>query len=289
MKTLFVCFVTGLACVAQNPSETQTRMMVMKSGAEAAAAGRAAPVSYFDFEMSENGAPVKNAPFSADVTNEHVQTLPDGNHIRSTNTGKIYRDAAGRTRRETTLNLVGPWSTQGEKQTHALINDPVGGVAFDLDLEQKTARKLPRPNMKITTDGGIGLSMGPQDLARLKQKLAAERNSGNARTEDLGVQMVEGVPAHGTRTTLTIPVGAMGNEAPIQTVSERWYSSELETVVLSTVKDPRMGDSTYQLTNLVRGDQPQSLFEPPADYRTLDSDVFFFNKRTPPPPPSPNE
>lgn len=284
MRTFLMClFGAGVVCLAQNAPEVETRtqMMVMKSGAEAGmVTALAGPVTYFGFETSANGAPIKDAPFSADVTNEHVQTLADGNHIRTSNAGKVYRDSAGRTRRETTLSLIGPWSSQGQKQTHVLINDPVAGAAYDLDQEQKIARKMPPPDLKISTGGGVGLSMGPQDVVRLKQKLAAERSSGNARTEDLGTQSIEGVTAHGTRTTITIPAGAMGNEAAIETVSERWYSPDLQTVILSTVHDPRMGDSTYKLTNIVLEEQPQALFEVPSGYQLVDSKDFFYKTTT---------
>lgn len=33
-----------------------------------------------------------------------------------------------------------------------------------------------------------------------------------------------------------------------------WYSNELKTVVLTTRKDPRSGESNYKLTNLRRGE-----------------------------------
>jgi len=53
--------------------------------------------------------------------------------------------------------------------------------------------------------------------------------------------MIEGVRADGTRTTITIPAGAMGNEQPILIVSERWYSPELQTVVMTKRNDPAYG------------------------------------------------
>src|SRR2546422_3859902 len=37
----------------------------------------------------------------------------------------------------------------------------------------------------------------------------------DSQSESLGSQMIEGVRADGTRTTITIPAGAMGNEQPI--------------------------------------------------------------------------
>ena len=41
------------------------------------------------------------------------------------------------------------------------------------------------------------------------------------------------------------PAGAIGNDLPIKIVSERWYSPELKTVVMSKHSDPRMGDTVY--------------------------------------------
>ena len=46
-----------------------------------------------------------------------------------------------------------------------------------------------------------------------------------ADSEALGKQNIEGVEAEGTRSTVTIPAGKIGNELPIDIVSERWYST----------------------------------------------------------------
>jgi hypothetical protein len=84
--------------------------------------------------------------------------------------------------------------------------------------------------------------------------------------EALGKQMVEGVEAEGTRTSLTISAGEIGNELPIQIVAERWYSPELQQVVMSKQSDPRFGETTYRLTNINRSEPSRSLFELPSDY-----------------------
>ena len=89
-------------------------------------------------------------------------------------------------------------------------------------------------------------------------------------TEDLGSQTMEGVLVKGTRTTHTIPPGQIGNEAPITIVSEVWTSSELKTVVYSKRSDPRIGEQTFRLTNIVRAEPNLSLFTVPADFRIVD-------------------
>jgi hypothetical protein len=87
----------------------------------------------------------------------------------------------------------------------------------------------------------------------------------------LGRQTIEGVPADGTRTTMTIAAGQLGNERPIQIVTERWYSPDLQTVVLSKLTDPRSGETVSKLSNISRNEPPSSLFEPPADYKVSDA------------------
>ena len=88
----------------------------------------------------------------------------------------------------------------------------------------------------------------------------------NAVKEDLGKQTIEGVEAQGTRFTITIPAGEIGNERPIEIVNERWYSPELQVDVMTRHSDPRTGETTYRLTNINRADPAKSLFEVPADY-----------------------
>ncbi|HEX5874320.1 MAG TPA: hypothetical protein VFY60_06690, partial [Pyrinomonadaceae bacterium] len=88
----------------------------------------------------------------------------------------------------------------------------------------------------------------------------------NAVKEQLGKQMIEGVEAEGTRTTVTIPAGEIGNERAIEIVSERWYSPELQLVVMTRHSDPRFGETTYKLTNINRTEPAKTMFEVPSDY-----------------------
>lgn len=89
---------------------------------------------------------------------------------------------------------------------------------------------------------------------------------GNEVKEQLGKQIIEGVEAEGTRTTVTIPIGEIGNERPIQIVTERWYAPELQLVVMTRHSDPRSGETTYKLTNINRAEPAKSLFEVPPGF-----------------------
>lgn len=82
----------------------------------------------------------------------------------------------------------------------------------------------------------------------------------------LGSRDFDGVRADGTKTTWTIPAGQIGNEKPIEIVSERWYSPDLMLVVYSRHADPRTGERIYRLEGLKREEPPADLFKLPPDY-----------------------
>jgi hypothetical protein len=104
-------------------------------------------------------------------------------------------------------------------------------------------------------------------MAAEKGMMAFEaKSSARGKSEDLGKTTIEGVAANGTRTTSTIETGAIGNDRPIQIVTERWYSAELQTVLSTKTTDPRMGEISFQLTNVRRGDPGAYLFQLPAGY-----------------------
>jgi hypothetical protein len=110
----------------------------------------------------------------------------------------------------------------------------------------------------------FGVATGPNVMFRSVQGVALPK------PEALGKQMIEGVSADGTRTTLTIEAGEIGNDRPIKTVSERWYSSELQTVVMSKQSDPRSGEEAFRLTGISRTEPASFLFQVPAGYQLAD-------------------
>ena len=105
--------------------------------------------------------------------------------------------------------------------------------------------------------------------AMMLQKHLDEQAS--ATTEDLGSQTMEGVLVTGVRTTHTIPAGQIGNERPITIVTEIWTSPDLKTVVFSKRTDPRMGEQTFRLTNIVRAEPDPSLFTVPPDFKIVEA------------------
>jgi hypothetical protein len=204
------------------------------------------------------GRVVKNAPYSAEMITETMQTLADGNRIHQTITAHVYRDSEGRTRTEQPLNGLGALAPNGNFPTVVFIHDPVAGANYALNPKNKTATKSAWMARGRGRANGAGPGRGPGA-------------SGNGKTESLARQTIEGLPAEGTRTTVTIPAGQVGNEQPIQTVTERWYSPDLEIVLLVKQSDPRMGETVTHLANVSRAEPPRALFEVPADYKLAEA------------------
>jgi hypothetical protein len=232
-----------------------------------------APLEGFESKL------VKGAPYSADSVTERVQTLADGTKITATSKGSVLRDSEGRTRREQTLGAIGPMFADGKAPRHAFINDPVAGVHYVLELDEKIARKM--PSVPGHGHGGPGrhvvrferrLVHADKDRPTIDENVVfrtadpAEEKAGDARTESLGQQTLEGVTADGTRSVETIPAGRIGNDRPIQIVSERWYAPQLQVVVMTRHSDPRFGETTYRLTNISRDEPDAAAFAVPSDF-----------------------
>lgn len=247
--------------------------------------------------------PVLGAPYSATITNESVQTLADGNRIVQTSTGTTARDSQGRTRQDTVLPPIGNLSAANAPHL-IFIHDPVAQTSYTLNLTEKTAQKMPAlPPLAGGTAGaagatvtmrvveGDGAPLPPPDAMPATvaapapgvffEKHLTTEGQDQAHIEDLGSQTMEGVLVNGVRTTHTIPAGQIGNDRPIAIVTEVWTSPELKTVVYSKRSDPRMGEQTFRLTNIVRTEPSPSLFTVPADFKIADGPQPIFYRTKP--------
>jgi hypothetical protein len=229
-----------------------------------------------------SGKTVKGAPYSAQAVNEMVQVLADGNRITTSHSTMLYRDFQGRERREESV---------GDVAKAIMISDPVDGVSYMLEPNTKIARKTGQRMVNIGVggggaSGGVGretVTVGDHTETRTLTINSAgmgpdtfffANDAGSAKVtpkvEHLGTRMIEGVSAEGTRTTITIPAGQMGNEQPLVTVTERWVSPELGVTVMNSRSDPRSGTTTYKLTNINRSEPSPMLFQVPPDYTIRD-------------------
>jgi hypothetical protein len=236
-------------------------------------------IRFLGFEAGLGDKTVTGAPFSASFSTESTETLADGNQIKHTSTGTIARDSQGRTRRDMTLPAFGPLAVAGQTAPHVtFIRDPVAGTRYTLEVDTKTARLMPAPPDKSEFTKGAYNGGGPGGHAADKEVV----------TTSLGTQTIGGVTAEGTRYTRTIPAGQMGNVKAIVIVTERWYSADLQMVVMTKRSDPRSGDTVFQMTSIARTEPAASLFQVPADYtvsKAAPRGAFRGGPGAPPPPP----
>jgi hypothetical protein len=244
------------------------------------------------------GKTVVGKPFSATEERQTVQVLGDGTKIDKKETDKYFRDHQGRTRIERdngdTIVISDPvdgFSAEmnaANKSAHkmivkmrtagpAMIGSGTGGSIGSVAIAGGT---MAPPNImtmdKLHAEMTAGRAATATAMATATQDMvftrvetglgAAVRDAQASAVEDLGTQMINGVPAQGTRSTITIPAGQIGNDREIKVVSERWFSSDLQMLIKSSNNDPRFGETTYQLTGILQGAQDPTLFQIPSDF-----------------------
>jgi len=151
--------------------------------------------------------------------------------------------------------------TAGQRFEFKIEGAPAAGVIMRAPLDGP-----PPPVSGVAGEAGHQVRIHTESAAGFTYAFRQNGSSENEVKEQLGKQSFDGVEAEGTRTTVTIPAGEMGNERPIQIVSERWYSPELQLVVMTRHSDPRSGETTYRLTNINRAEPDKTLFEVPPGY-----------------------
>jgi hypothetical protein len=195
-----------------------------------------------------------NAPFTATVITEWIRQLADGSTITLKNHRAIARDTAGRIFQERrTLVPDDGKSESGVSQIE--ISDPVSHNLYICvprervcQLEEFSAPEFMRP-----------VSPG-----------AAAKHPGAPELEDLGKQSISGLETVGTRETIVIPAGAVGNNSPLLTKREFWYSPQLGVNLISKRQDPRSGIQNFEVSDIALGEPDAKLFELPSGSKILD-------------------
>src|ERR1700682_762806 len=274
-KICVLMAVTVLFCAgafAQNvpPSDAGPNALFYQSAVVSPGGGMSGQV-FLSAELPGNGKVITGAPYTAIVSTEMTQVLGDGNRIDNKTTASLARDSQGRTRREETMGMVGPWQVNGPKLV--FINDPTSQTNYVLDSNKQTAMVLKHVGLNVT-GGPMSASTSISASAEGGFKMVVQgRGPGGdqlqldeAKTESLGTQVMEGVAVEGKRVTRTIPAGQIGKAQPIEIISEVWTSPDLQVIVMSKHSDPRFGETTYQLSGIQRVEPDHSLFEIPSGY-----------------------
>ncbi|MGH9238104.1 MAG: hypothetical protein ACRD3G_08700 [Vicinamibacterales bacterium] len=224
---------------------------------------------------------VRDAPYSADAITTVTQILGDGTRVQRSVTAKVYRDSAGRTRREETVIGLASLTPAADGFQTITISDPAAGTAYTLNPRGRTAlsvpllpqlwaarglppRGLPAPPAGGARQGGASVGGGRSSPAS-----AGTGKPPTFRYEPLGTWEMSGLRVTGRRTTQTISVGAIGNDRPIVITTDTWESPTLRLLVSSRHTDPRTGTVDYQLTNIHQTEPNADLFVVPAGYTVM--------------------
>jgi hypothetical protein len=236
--------------------------------------------------------PAKDQPYTAEFKITNVQTLANGTTITHESTEVVARDSQFR-------NMTSTTEVQGVNGhgtfTHVNVNDPVAGTqSMWSSVDKKaTVYKLPPLDQRHgcwSTDSGhfrSSWSSGDSTSTRVQGGIigtggqGAGGGGGSAAPvpavmhrppparEDLGTTTIQGVEAHGYRTTTTIPAGEQGNDQPLVTTREVWLAPSFNRAVREVIDDPRMGKRTMELVNLTQSEPDLSVFQPPEGYEVV--------------------
>jgi hypothetical protein len=89
--------------------------------------------------------------------------------------------------------------------------------------------------------------------------------------EDLGPNVIEGQNVLGSRETITVTSGVIGNSRPVASTREFWYSAKLQTNLVVTRIDPREGKQVVRLLGLSLSEPDPHTFDLPEGFAVYDS------------------
>jgi len=198
--------------------------------------------------------PIAGKPFTAKDSIEWTRKLEDGSTVTTHLYAAMARDSQGRVYRER-RSFVPANSNKEPKLTETLVYDPIAGTktACVIAKRQCTISSY-RPATKFAPMPAGTFAGGTRTLER----------------QDLGTNVIDDLNVTGTRETVTVAPGALGNDRPLATTREFWYSPDLETNLAVTREDPREGTQYIHLTDLSRSEPDPLTFEVPAGYATHD-------------------
>jgi hypothetical protein len=208
-------------------------------------------------------------PFSADVVEENDKFLADGNHIHYEVHGKIFRDSEGRIRTETEAPV---FTSNSKPFVHINITDLVEGRIIFLDVEHKiaTVTHLGQPTAQPAIAGTKTAADKNPKVQTDPAVNTVQRSTPptpDPAPEDLGTTQIEGFTVLGTRSTHIMDAGIIGNDKPIATTTERWFSTDLKMDLVNISESPEAGKHVRKLVNIRAGEPDPLLFQVPPDFK----------------------
>jgi hypothetical protein len=212
---------------------------------------------------------IAGAPFYATARLSFQQKLPDANEIRSYAEIHLARNSAGATRSEAPQVCFKAADGAMKLAYSIRTYDPAQKMFKDWSVYGNVIGW--RDKVVYTTPYPVASTMpapSRENTSEQRDVAAGQWFAGEHKTEQLGAKTMFGVGVQGTRTTRTIPPGKEGNVAEIVILDEHWWSPALGQDLVVIHDDPRTGETTYEIEDLIFGEPDPALFIPPAGYAT---------------------
>jgi len=197
--------------------------------------------------------PKTNAPFSATVTTEWTRILVDSTSQTNWNHRTIARDSSGRVFEERRY-----FTPTGNQETTMLTErdyrDPNRRERYICMTAQRVCFVSP---------------FSAPESVNLMPAGNLPGGRGTVTREELGRKTIEDIEVIGSRESITLNAGSVGNEKAEPIVKEFWYSPRLGINVITKRFDPRFGVQNFTVSNINQSEPDPKLFEPPADYRVV--------------------
>jgi hypothetical protein len=198
---------------------------------------------------------VPNKPFSAEETIEWTRLTDGQGTLVSHLTARIVRDSQGRLYRER-HGFVPAGSDRQSPLQETYISDPAAHTLTTCIPLQRTCTITDFKPQIMLADAPVG----PFDKGRR-----------NLTRESLGNDTTLGLSVVGTRDTVTIAPGTIGNDASLTITTDLWKSPDLEIDLVVRRQDPREGIQSIHLSNLSRGEPDAQIFNTPDGYTIKDA------------------
>ena len=145
------------------------------------------------------------------------------------------------------------------RMSHIQIADPQQHTYYNCLVAQKTCTLTVYPRSSETSYSPDISPSGP-----------LPNGSGFHSHGDLGTSIKAGVDTHGYREVTTVNSGVAGNDKPMVTTREFWYSPQLGFDLVSMVEIPRSGKQSFTVKELSLSEPDLHYFEVPDGYKVVD-------------------
>lgn len=194
--------------------------------------------------------PVAGRPFSGRDNIEWTRNLEDGTVVTTHLYAKLARDSQGRIYREH-VSFVPTNSDQESKPREINLLDPV--------THTRTTCVVATRHCNVT-GYYAPTSFAPQAVGPF------DEGKRYLTRESLGSDVIDGLNVTGTRETISINAGVVGNNQALVTTREFWYSPDLQVNLSVTRKDPREGTQVIHVVDLSRSEPDPAMFQIPSGF-----------------------